>query len=437
MPSNRLRFFLACAVFASFLCGIARNQEPPPKPDARAAGLDAAKLKRLNALLQDAVARKQIAGGVVLLARHGKLGYLQAIGWRDTEAKKAMTPDTLFRLASMTKPITSVAALMLVEDGKLGLNDPVSKYITEFKDPKLLVPDLGIGNFALVSAGREITLRDLLTHTSGLTYRFWGIQPWAALYRMDGVSDGLAHPLGTSADNVRRLAKQPLLFRPGSAWAYGLSTDVLGVVVEKASGQDLPTFLRERIFRPLKMADTSFFIPRAKKDRLAALYVLGTDGKLMRVGDEPLTLGEVVISAAYPYERDDEFFSGGAGLISTARDYTRFLQMLLNGGEFDGVRLLQPETVQQMTSDQIGTLRMNIDMYGDRFGYGFGVLSEAGKRWDAASTGSYSWGGLFHTYFWVDPKKDLIGVLMTQVFAASELPLLEEFKKRAYECLAE
>ena len=435
MSSPRLRLLLVCGLVATLTgCLVA---EEPPKPDAQAAGLELSKLKRVDALLQDAVDRKQIAGGVVLLARHGKIGHLKAIGWRDAEAKKTMTSDTLFRIASMSKPITSVAVMMLVEDGKVRLNDPVSKYIPQFKEPKVIVPGEGEAGFSLKPAAREITIHDLLTHTSGLSYRFWGRKPLAALYREGGVSDGLVHPKGTSADNVRRLAKQPLLFQPGSAWEYSLSADVLGVVVETASGKDLATFFRERIFGPLKMADTFFFVPEAKKGRLAALYLLGADRKLARVGEELVTLGELVFSATYPCEKDGKYFSGGAGLVSTARDYARFLQMLLNGGELNGVRLLKKESVQRMTSNRIGDVKIYILEHGDRFGYGFGVVTEAGKRADVASVGSYSWGGIFHTYFWVDPKQELIGVLMTQVYVTGDLPLRREFKKRAYECLTD
>jgi CubicO group peptidase (beta-lactamase class C family) len=436
MPSLPSRLFPVCAVLAVSFLGVARAEDLP-RPDAKAAGLFPEKLERLDALLQDAVEYKQIAGGVVLLARHGKIGHVKVAGWRDAEAKTAMTADTLFRIASMTKPITSVAVMLLVEDGKLRLNDPVSKYIPEFKEPKVLVPGADKDSSTLKPAGREITIHDLLAHTSGLTYRFWGVKPWAALYRDGGVGDGLVHPRGTCADNIRRLAKQPLQFQPGSAWVYGLSTDVLGVVVEKASGQDLATFFRERIFGPLKMTDTFFFVPEAKKDRLAALYLLGADRKLTRVGEEPVTLGDLVFSARYPCEKEGRYFSGGAGLVSTARDYTRFLQMLLNRGELDGVRLLKPETVQRMTRNQIGDISIYIKEHGDCFGYGFGVVTEAGQRGGPASVGSYSWGGIFHTYFWVDPKKELIGVLMTQVYVVGELPLRHELQKRAYECLAD
>ncbi len=348
-----------------------------------------------------------------------------------------MTPDTLFRITSMTKPITSVAAMMLVEEGKLRLDDPLSKYVPQFKAPMVLAPGFGGFGVTLKAARREITIHDLLTHTSGLSHRFWLRMPLSALYHAGGVSDGLVHPPGSSADNVRRLAKAPLLFQPGSDWEYGLSLDVLGVVIEVVSGQDLAAFFRQRIFAPLKMEDTFFFVPPSKKDRLAALYLRGLDRRLMRVGDEPVTLGELVLSANYPCEKDGKYFSGGAGLVSTAHDYARFLQMLLNGGELDGVRLLRADTVKRMTSNQIGGIKTYLSEYGDRFGYGFGVLTEAGQRGDAASAGSYSWSGIFHTYFWVDPKKELIGVLMTQVFAVGELPIQGDFKKRVYECLAD
>lgn len=434
MRSIRVCLLLSGAVVAA-LIGRAALIGGSADPNAAEAGLSSAKLKRLDALLQDAVDRHEIAGGVALLARRGRIGHLSAIGWRDAEAKTPMTPDTLFRIASMTKPITSTAIMMLVEEGKLRLDDPVSKYIPEFRSTMVGVPTWIGWTVQRVPAMREITIRDLLTHTSGLTYRLWGIQPWATLYRMAGISDGLAHTPGTCRENVRRLAAQPLLFQPGSFWGYGLSSDVLGVVIEAVSGQDLATFFRERIFEVLHMHDTFFFVPAQKRSRMSALYMRDVDGKRQRVGDEPLTVGELHFSAKSPCDADGRYFSGGAGLVSTAPDYVRFLQMLRNGGELDGVRLLQAETIEEMTKNQIGYLHMYIPQYGDRYGYGFGVRTEAGSNGDAASFGSYAWGGVFHTYFWVDPKRDLIGVMMLQLFALGDLPLWQEFKHRAYDCL--
>lgn len=435
MSSIRLGLLLA-SVLGAVLVARAALVGGSAKPEARAAGLTAAKLKRLDALLQEAVDRRQIAGGVALLARHGRIGHLSAIGWRDAEAKTPMTPDTLFRIASMTKPVTSTAAMMLVEEGRLRLDDPVSRFIPEFRSMRVGVPNWMGWSLQELPPWREVTIRDLLTHTSGLTYRMWNMQPWAGLYRQAGVSDGLIHPLGTSRDNVCRLARLPLLFQPGCLWGYGLSSDVLGVVIEAASGQDLATFFRERIFKPLHMDDTFFFVPPEKKDRLAALYQRDLDGRRRRVGDQPVTVGELQFSSASPCQADGRYFSGGAGLVSTALDYARFLQMLQGGGELDGVRLLQRSTVEQMTRNQIGYLRTYVPQYGDHYGYGFGIRTAEDLSGDPASIGSYAWGGLFHTYFWVDPQRDLIGMMMLQLFAVGDLPLRQEFKQRAYECLA-
>lgn len=420
-----------------FLFATAGRAEGPPKADAAAAGLKTAQLRRLDSLLQEAVDHRQIAGGVALLIRHGKVGYLQAIGWQDAEAKRPMTPTTLFRIASMSKPITTAAALMLVEDGKLRLDDPISKYIPEFQAPKVLVPDKSERGYSLRPAAREITVRHLLTHTSGLTYRFFGKKPLSDLYRQGGVSDGLVHPDGTVAENVRRLAKQPLLFDPGSAFEYSLSTDVLGRVIEVASGEDLAAFFRKRIFAPLKMEDTCFFVPKAKRPRLSALYRIDQDKKIVRVGDKAEAAGELGYSATFPCEEPGTYFSGGAGLVSTAGDYARFLQMLLNRGEWGGVRLLKVATVRRMTANQIGELKFFTADHGDRFGFGLGIVTPAAKDRMVASVGSYSWGGAFHTYFWVDPQKELIGVLMTQVIPYDHLTLRHDFLVRTYESLAD
>src|SRR5579884_75306 len=333
MPSFRRCLMLACVLVASVVGCVLFLKDPPPSPEAVATGLDTAKLERLDALVHEAVEGKQIAGAVVLLARHGRIGHLKAIGWRDLEAQAPMTTDTLFRLGSMTKPITSVAVMMLVEEGKLRLDDPVSKFLPEFKNPTVGVPNLFSRSLYVRPAGREITIRDLLNHTSGLTYRYWDLQPWTTLYRNAGVSDGLNHAPGTSLNNVRRLARLPLMFQPGTFWGYGLSDDVLGVVVEIISGQDLETFFRERIFGPLKMHDTCFYVPQEKQGRLSALYMPDRHGRVQRIREELglVSVGEIEFSVTYPCEKNGQYFSGGAGLVSTAPDYARFLQMMLNG----------------------------------------------------------------------------------------------------------
>ena len=283
----------------------------------------------------------------------------------------------------------------------------------------------------------------MLTHTSGLTYRFFDRPVLGKIYAEAGVSDGLSETPGTIADNVRRLAKLPLLHQPGTAWEYSLSIDVLGRVVEVVSGRTLDEFFRDRIFRPLKMEDTSFIVPAEKRGQLAALYTPGPDKAIRRVDSGPVTAGALVYSPTYSTNDANRYFSGGAGLCSTIGDYARFLQMLLNRGELDGTRVLKAETVDLMTRNQIGGLRISFPNHGDGFGYGFGVLTNRGKTEefrrtvynDVATVGTYSWGGIFNTYFWADPQRQMIGILMTQLYPSDHLKLREEFKRHVYEGL--
>ena len=309
-----------------------------PRGDARAEGFAPEALQRIGAMLDNAVGRREIAGGAALVARRGKIVYLATVGRRDVEAGLPLDESTIYRIASMTKPVTSVAVMMLQEEGKLGLNDPVSRYLPEFKASTVLAA-------TAVPTTREITIHDLLTHTSGLSYRFFDRAGLGKLYADAGISDGLCETPGTVADNVGRLARLPLLHQPGTAWEYGLSTDVLGRLVEVVSGRSLEEFFRERIFRPLRMEDTSFVIPESKRRRLANLYTPGPDKAIRPVGPARIESGALVYSATYPTRDGNTYFSGGAGLCSTIGDYARFLQMLLNRGELDGSRLLKPETV--------------------------------------------------------------------------------------------
>jgi CubicO group peptidase (beta-lactamase class C family) len=397
------------------------------KASAREAGLSSSALQQIDALLQQAVERKQISGAVAILAHDGKLGYLEAKGFQDVEAAKEMATESLFRIASMSKPVTSVAVMILADDGRLRVTDPVSKYLPEFKNPKVLMPGPE-GDSRLVPANREITIHDLLTHTSGLTYRFMAQKPFVELYRKADICDGLTRPPFTLAENVRRLASLPLLHQPGSAFQYSLSTDVLGRLVEVVSGHDLEAFCRSRIFEPLGMNDTFFDLPAEKIGRLAVVYEPGPDKRIRRLGEEPVHKDELIYCVTCPYRGQRGYCSGGAGLTASALDYARFLQMLLNGGQWNGVRILKPETVREMTSNQIGDLKFM--MRTDRFGYGFAIVTAAGKD-QPASVGSYSWGGFYNTGFWVDPQKKLVGVLMTQIYP-SDFTLHGDFKKLAY-----
>jgi CubicO group peptidase (beta-lactamase class C family) len=356
----------------------------------------------------------------------------------DREAGKPMRTDTIFRIASMTKPITSVAVMILFEEGRLLLTDPISKYIPEFKDAQVLVPAAGEGSasapYALVPAKRPITIRHLLTHTSGLTYGFFGRPHLAELYKNARISDGLTQTEESIGEMVKRLAKLPLTNQPGEGFEYGLSTDVLGRLVEIVSGMPLDKFFEERIFKPLGMKDTYFFLPQDKVSRLAAVYSPRKEGGLEKVGDKPVEIGPVVFSASYPYSGPRTHFSGGAGLCSTASDYARLLQMLLNGGELDGVRLLSRKTVELMTSGQTGNLPF---ISGYAFGLGFAVHTDRSLSGKITSMGEYNWGGFFATRFWVDPKEKMIGLMMTQIYPNNQLDLGDKFQVLAYQAIVD
>lgn len=439
----RRRPFLLLILTAALLNSPAAHAQlasPPALPpgDAKQVGFAPEKLAAINGLLDQAVREKQIAGASALVARHGKLIHLATSGMQDAEAGVPIRPTTIYRIASMTKPVTSVAAMMLVEEGKLKLDDPVSKFIPEFQHVRVLAKDAA-ANQPLVSITADIqspvTVRHLLNHTSGITYGLWDRPILGKLYRDAGVMDGLVETPGTIADNVRRLAGVPLMFQPGSAWEYGLNTDVLGRVVEVASGQTLADFFQSRIFQPLKMNDTHFILPADKRSRLAALYRPDEAKRITRVGAGPQEIGPLRYSATYPLADQSRYHSGGAGLVSTIGDYARFLQMLLNRGQLDGRRLLKPETVAQMTTNQIGGFAPFLASHGDKFGYGFGVVTPAGSASHIATPGSYSWGGIFHTYFLVDPEKQLVLIFMSQIFPFDHLTLHADFKRLTYAAL--
>ena len=423
--------FLSCLVIFVLgpACQPVRGQDKP-------ADLSREKLSAVAQLLKKSVDEKKFAGGSALVAQRGKIVHRSEAGMQDVEAKVPVSEETIFRIASMSKPITSVAIMILVEDGKLAVTDLLSKYVPEFKEMKVLVPDKDGKAYKTVPAAREITIHDLLTHSSGITYGLLNKPFVSKMYAESGVADGLSEMPGTMADNVKKLAKMPLVCQPGTAWEYGLNTDVLGHIVEVVSGKTLEEFLRERIFKPLKMNDTSFILPKEKRSRLAAVYSVDKDKGLVRVGDKPTSKDGVTFSATYPTNDNSKYFSGGAALVSTAADYFRFCQMMLNRGELDGARVLKAETVSLMTRNQLGEPRVMFPG-GDLMGYGFGVLSEGSKAMhkDPAGAGTYSWGGAFGTFFWIDPKNEVIGVFMTQMFPP-DFAVGQEFKRLTYEAMA-
>ncbi len=386
----------------------------------------------VRSFLETAVAEGRVAGAVGLVARGGEILSFDAVGMADREAGTPMAEDTLFRIASMTKPITSVAVMILFDEGRIALEDPVSKFIPEFGSARVLEGD---GSRDTVEAAREITIRDLLTHTSGISYNFIGLEPIATLYREAGVSDGLVETDGTIEDGVRRLAGAPLLHQPGKRWTYGLNTDVLGRVVEVASGKSLDAFLLERIFGPLGMKDTSFFPPGDQAGRMAAVYSWSETEGLRRLPDEPITEGHLTFSTTFHFRGPRTYFSGGGGLASTAPDYFRFARMLQNGGELDSVRILKPETVALMTENHIGDLDMGGDLGIEpkfRFGLGLSVKMSSDEE---GGRGTFGWSGFYHTLFWIDPENDLVGIFLSQLRLPEGHDVAGDFQRAIYEAL--
>ena len=413
MLTNRLFKALFTFAFVASSSAIFSADLDKAAPDS--VGLSAARLARVDAALKPYIDNKQLAGAVVAIARKNKTVYMKSFGAADIDSNKAMTDDAIFRIASMTKPVTSVAVMMLYEEGKFLLDDPIAKFIPEFKEPKVLTAD-----GKTVPAKREITIRDLLRHTSGISYRFWG-KPVAEVYEKAGIFDGLAPTEGTIAEMTKRIAGQPLHSQPGEAWEYGLNTDVLGYLVEVLSGMPLDKFFKERIFNPLKMPDTQFYVSDAQRNRVVSLYTPGEKGGLAKSPDAPTRWGQLIFSPAVPYGTQRSYFSGGGGLTSTAGDYLRFTQMFLNGGQLDGARLLSRKSVELMAINHIGDISVwtyvppsAAGNLGDKFGLGFGVRSDVGMN-ELGSTGEYMWAGIFNTRFWIDPKEQIAIVMMGQI----------------------
>ncbi len=382
--------------------------ESLPMVEPEAVGLSTERLSRIDKVMEKHIAQQKIAGGVILLARHGQIAHLGAYGMMDVEAGKPMAPDTIFRIASMTKQITSVAVMMLYEEGHFRLHEPVSNFIPAFKEMTVLPPKDAEDSAVPVPATRQITIWNLLTHTSGLTYH-WN-ERLGPQYNDAGITHGLLQDESTLAEKMKVLATIPLLHQPGDRVEYGLSIDVLGYLVEVVSGMPLDQFFSERIFKPLGMKDTHFFITEAKRERLATVYERTGDGPITRKAQEPTVNGSLIYSTDYPYNGPKTYFSGGAGLVSTASDYARFAQMMLNDGKFEGVRLLSRKTVELMTTHQLAD--MGVD-YG--FGLGFSIVLDKSDLRDIGSVGTYSGGGFFFTSFFIDPQEQMIGIFMCQL----------------------
>jgi CubicO group peptidase (beta-lactamase class C family) len=386
---------------------------PAAKPEA--VGLSSERLQRVGRVLQREIDAKKFPGAVALVARKGKIAYFETFGVRDPNGAAPMTKDSIFRIYSMTKPWTSVAIMMLEEEGRLVLTDPVSKYLPQLKG--LQVAD---STGKLVPAAREMTIQDLLRHTSGLTYGGRTTNYFVKdMYKKVDV-DGREH---TNAELIDKLAKVPLVHQPGTTWEYSRSTDVLGRVVEVISGTTLGGFFQERVFGPLKMTDSGFWVPKAKQARVAGAFA--TDPA---TGD-PIKLIDVT---AQP-----KFESGGGGGVSTASDYVRFAQMMLNGGQLDGQRVISRTTVRLMTADHLGKIADTMRNPGYTFGLGFAVRTDYGLGAQSSAPGEFNWAGAGGTFFWVDPKEEVVAILMTQAPGPSRIYYRQLFRQMVQQAIVD
>lgn len=394
----------------------------------RSTSFSASRLQKAEKVIQSWVDQQWINGGVGLILRNGNVEFLKSFGYANIDRKIPMKTDHIFRIASQTKAITSLAVMMLYEDGRFLLDEPISRYIPAFKNPVVLDKyNEKDTTFTTVAAKREISIRDLLTHTSGIGYAQIGSSMANAIYSKNGVVGGIGVKGIKLADNIHKLASLPLFHQPGEKYLYGLNTDVLGYLVEVVSGMSLDEFFQKRIFKPLGMNDTYFYLPKEKQSRLVTIY-----SQKKGVQSEMDTLYTIngTFYRDYPNLNFD-MFSGGGGLSSTITDYAIFLQMMLNEGEYKGVRLLSRNGVRMMTQNQIG----NINNGADKFGLGFGIVTEASSGKLPTNTGTYSWGGMFSTTYWVDPKEKIVGLFFTNIYPAEHGDVHDRFKVLMYQAI--
>lgn len=426
------RSLVTCAMFA--LLAYSSAAAPFNVPGRNGDGFIEERLQRIDAVLEREVTTGHIPGAVALIARHGRIVYHKSFGYADIASAKPMTNDAIFRIASMSKLLTSVGVMILHERGEFLLNDPVARYLPEFANPQVVAEVDEEGNIvSTVAASQPIRIVHLLSHSSGISYPFIPT-PVGKRYVEVGVIDGPTSKPYTLREQMQLLAAQPLLFEPGSAFTYGLNTDVLGYLIEVVSGKSLAQFFADEITGPLGMPDTHFYLPEESAGRLANIYVENAEMELVAAQDMevPITMG----SADYPIEGARSHFSGGSGLSSTATDYARFLLMLLNDGELDGIRILGRKSVELMRTPRVA---LN---YGDEpdFGLGLEVTRDIGKAGILGTPGTLSWSGAFDTSFWIDPAEDMVAVFMTQVAphdvaSAIERDIETQFRTMVYQAL--
>jgi CubicO group peptidase (beta-lactamase class C family) len=412
--------------FLILLLAVAIQTQGQPLPTGKPedSGISAARLARIDQMMQEHVNKKMIPGAVVLLMRNGKVVHQKAFGFKDVESQAALKTNDIFRIASQTKAITSLAIMMLWEEGKFLLDEPISKYVPEFRNPKVLKQVRWADTtYTTIPAKGEITFRHLLTHTSGIDYASIGSQEFTAIYAKAGVPSGIGNTNMVLADKMKVLGTLPLKHHPGENYTYGLNTDVLGYLVEVLSGQPLDRFFAERIFRPLGMTDTHFYLPRDKHGRLVSLYETNEKG-LHRMTRSAYDR----VDPDYP-KLEGTYFSGGAGLSSTAEDYARFLQLFLNNGIWNGQRVISRKTVELMLTNQIQPPLTN------QFGLGFGLETDKNDHESVLSKGSFNWAGAFNTHYWADPKEKLVGIIFTNMYNSPYWNLGDRYKVLVYQAI--
>ena len=423
-------------IFLAFVaCTNSAQTQPKALTEAApgAGGFSADRIARLDTGMYDWVKKKWVNGSVALIARRGKIVFYKAYGYNDLDSKAPLNKTGIFRIASQTKAVTTVAVLMLWEEGKFSLDDPVSKFIPSFSDEKVLNSfNPKDTTYTTVPAKRPVTIRDLLTHTSGIGYPAIGTPEENAIYMKSNITGGVGVRDQKLSEAMTRLGALPLFFQPGEKWMYGLNADVLGYLVEIWSGTSLEEFFARRIFGPLGMTDTYFNVPVAKGSRIVNFFQQDSTGLIKK---QDKTFGGN-LDMNYPLLKTD-YFSGGGGLSSTIYDYAVFLQMLLNGGEYNGVRLLARNTVRMMTMNQIGDLYVQINgiKTENKFGFGFSIITENGSRLTPSQAGTYAWGGVFSTSYWVDPREEMLVIIYRQMWGPHVIDTDKEFRPLVYQAI--
>ena len=395
-------------------------------------GMSSERLERLTSTLEGYVSDERIAGAVAIVARKGKIAYLEAVGMRDRESNSPMELDSIFRIASQTKALTSTCIMILQERGQLLISDPLAKYMPEFANGTVAI-DNSRGGYDVVAARRAITIRDLLTHTSGISYgNGLAVDEWR---EADVVGWYFAKRDEPIRETIRRMGALPANAQPGESWVYGYNTDILGALVEVVSGQPFDVFLQNEILDPLGMNDTHFYLPEEKTDRLVTVYSSTADGGIELAPTPGYMQDRGIFGTVGQGQYIDgprTSFSGGAGLLSTARDYATFLQMMLNGGEFNGARILSPNTVKLMTVNHLGEVSFRP---GQGFGLGFSVVTDLGARGAPGSVGEFGWAGAYHSTYWADPEEELAAVYLTQLIPAINVDDNVKFRALLYQAI--